>query len=351
MTRRSVLGAAGASAAVGLAAGSASAAGRRPAEVIAARRKFFGAANVSATGAVRRDRVILSWFGVTNFAMAIGGRVVLLDAWVPRGPYSGVVPTSPEELGALRPSHIFIGHGHFDHAADAAAIAVASDAIVVGTATHCAQIAGQATQRVRTRALPIAAEGDRANLTLGRRIRVNVIAHPHSAVKAPTGEHPPLFPVPDLTPILTHPPTLEDLLGFVGHQSDQEGASLLYRFRIGDFSLVWNDSCGPVRDSPKVLKRLKGLRRPTVQVGAVQGFGQYTNGLRDPLDYIRAIRPHLFVPSHHDNWAPPLSSPAAGYERPLRDGLAGIPAAVRPKLRFMTDPVDYIRPKRLTFKL
>ena len=51
--------------------------------MVKARQRFFGAANVDArTGAVRPDRVIFSWYGVTNFALAIRGHVVLLDAWV-----------------------------------------------------------------------------------------------------------------------------------------------------------------------------------------------------------------------------------------------------------------------------
>jgi len=39
------------------------------ADEVAARLRFFGPDNVNpATGEVRRDRLILSWFGVTNFA-------------------------------------------------------------------------------------------------------------------------------------------------------------------------------------------------------------------------------------------------------------------------------------------
>ena len=52
--------------------------------------------------------------------MAMRGQVFLLDAWVPRGTHSGYVATSPAELAALKPRATFIGHGHFDHAADAA---------------------------------------------------------------------------------------------------------------------------------------------------------------------------------------------------------------------------------------
>jgi hypothetical protein len=291
----------------------------------------------------------MSWFGVTNFALAIDGHVVLLDAWVPRGAYSNVVPTSPEELAALKPSHIFIGHAHFDHAADAGQIAAASGAIVVGTAAHCAQISKDAPGPIRTMNLGLTTKGSQANLTLGRRVGIMVMEHVHSEAKAPSGAYPPLLLPPDLTPVLTNPPTATDLLSLASHQADQEGGTLLYRFQVGTFSLLWNDSSGPIRDFPVVLDKLRRLPRSTVQVGAIQGFGQYTNGLRDPLDYIRAVRPHIFVPSHHDNWTPPLSAPAAGYEKPLRDGIAKIPAPMRPKLRFIADPIDYVRPSRLTF--
>ncbi|HVL91414.1 MAG TPA: MBL fold metallo-hydrolase, partial [Actinomycetota bacterium] len=112
--------------------------------IVAARRAVFGAANVADDGRVRGDRVILSWFGVTNFAAAIGGHVVLLDAWVPRGEYSGYVPASPETLAAIKPEYIFAGHSHFDHLADAAEIAVASGAKLVGTPEHCDQVRRQA---------------------------------------------------------------------------------------------------------------------------------------------------------------------------------------------------------------
>ena len=43
-----------------------------------------------------------------------------------------------DELAALSPEAIFIGHAHFDHAADATPIALASGATLVGTAEQCA---------------------------------------------------------------------------------------------------------------------------------------------------------------------------------------------------------------------
>ena len=55
-----------------------------------ARQQFFGLDNVDpTTGAVRRDRVIMSWAGVATFAASFKGHVVLLDDWIPRAPTAG----------------------------------------------------------------------------------------------------------------------------------------------------------------------------------------------------------------------------------------------------------------------
>ena len=352
-TRRGVLATGAAALGAGLASRSAAAA-VLPRAPVAARRKHFGADNVDRDGNVRADRLILSWFGVTNFAMALGGRVVLLDAWVPRGEYSGVVPTDPEELAALRPSHLFIGHAHWDHAADAAAILDASRARLVGTPEHVAQISEQATTEVRATSMgtAAAATGELATTSVGP-IAVTSLKHPHSAVKLPDGDYPPLLPVPDLTPILTHPPTLEDTLHELLHVGDAEGGCLLYRFRLGGFRMTWNDTCGPIREESAAAVRswLRAQPRTDVHVGAIQGFGQFTNGLRDPLDYVADVRPRVFVPCHHDNWAPPVTAPAHTYEEPLRDGLARLPEHQRPRVRMLRDPADYVRPDRLTFAL
>src|SRR5262245_10621571 len=72
---------------------------------IVARQRFFGLDNVDPdSGAVRKDRVIISWFGMASFAAAMDGHVVLLDAWVNRLAGSmRYVGTTPEEVAALRP--------------------------------------------------------------------------------------------------------------------------------------------------------------------------------------------------------------------------------------------------------
>lgn len=324
------------------------------AEVAATRARFFGAENVDPqTGAVRRDRLIFSWFGVTNFAVAIRGHVVLFDAWVPRGAHSGYVPTDPAELAALDPELILLGHAHFDHAADAVPIATAGSATIVGTAEHCASM------RERRPAMPPpcheaipadAPPGTAAEVELIPGVQMLALEHLHSAVTGPNGYHLPVAPLPSTT-VAEHPPTHDDMVALFGSLGDAEGGAVLYRFEVGGLSFVWHDSAGPLADeAPELLDVLRGLRPVDLQVGAIQGFNQLSDGMRDPRNYIEALSPATFVPAHHDDWAAGITTKGAAYEAPLAAELEKMPAAERPDVRFIRDPEDYVDPTRLTFE-
>ncbi|MGW0249076.1 MBL fold metallo-hydrolase [Nocardia goodfellowii] len=324
---------------------------------VGARQRFFGVENVDPeTGAVRSDRVVLSWVGCATYAVAFAGSVLLLDAWVPRLTSSGYSPATPQDLADLRPEAIFIGHGHFDHAADAGRIAQACGAVVHGTAEHCAAIRAQVPDPAfATVALGDAstAIGQRHDCTVGA-VAVTAIRHLHSGPTAPDRDDPasPFVPAPELCALVRHPPALEGVLHNLPRLLDAENGVLLYQFRVPGFCLVWHDSAGPlIEKAPQVLEVLAGLPATDLHVGTIQGFNQFTNGLRDPRTYIEALRPSLFVPTHHDNWLPGLTSSAATYDPPLRAELARLPSGSRPELRSLHDPADYLNPARLTFQL
>ena len=323
--------------------------------MLAARQRHFGLSNVDEdTGEVNPRKIILSWFGVSGFAMAFRGTVVLLDAWVPRGMISGYVPTSPGELARLRPEAIFIGHGHFDHAGDAAEIAAACGAVVVGTEQQCEQIQGQARhgQNVRTRPVGDAADapGTRNDVNIAG-IDLSVMAHIHSAPKRPDREDPakPLVTLPGARSLIRFRPSMKDVRHLCSHLRDPAGGTLLYQFRGGDTSITWHDSSGPIpENAPELADDLRTLPDTTVEIGAVQGFNQYANGLRDPRLYMEALRPRVFVPTHHDNWLPTITTRGSAYRRPLTREIENLgPDA--PRLRFLSDPEDYVKPERLTF--
>jgi glyoxylase-like metal-dependent hydrolase (beta-lactamase superfamily II) len=97
--------------------------------VVAARQKFFGAENVNpATAGVEKDTVIFSWVTNSTLAVSLRGRIVLLDSYInrlelPPAPGTPDLRRSPidvQDLVDLRPEAIFLGHGHGDHADNAA---------------------------------------------------------------------------------------------------------------------------------------------------------------------------------------------------------------------------------------
>lgn len=142
------------------------------------------------------------------------------------------------------------------------------------------------------------------------------------------------------------------MIDLFGHLPDAEGGSLLYRFRVGRFTVVWHDSSGPLVDeAPDVLDVLRGLRPVDIQVGAIQGFNQVTNGMRDPRTYIEALSPRIFVPAHHDDWAAGITTRGDKYREPLNAELERLPANSRPHVRFISDPADYVRPRVLRFRV
>lgn len=333
-----------------------------PAETIAARKHFFGAENVAPDGSVARGRVVLSWFSVSSFAVIFDGQVVLFDSYIHKGEDApGYVPTTAEELVALRPAAVFLGHGHFDHAKNTGVIAARTGALVVGTPEHCDQAREEAASELGGAAAVRCVEavsrgsspGTEVNriAPLGPGVGVTVFKHVHSAAEPPDGEdHESALdgpPPADPGSILLHPPGPSVIGGL--NPAGEEGGTLFYRFELGQFSLAWHDSSGPLREeAPQLLELLRGQPPTDVEVGAVLGFNEPTNGVRDPVDYIAALKPKLFVPEHHDF----VSEYGSGrnFEGAVRRELAKRGPVVT-EFRWINDPFDYLRPSVLTFDL
>jgi L-ascorbate metabolism protein UlaG (beta-lactamase superfamily) len=117
------------------------------AALIAARQKIFGLENVDGrNGTVREDRVVFSWLTNATFAAAVKGHVVLLDTFVTRLEVApGRTPFVIQDLVDLKPEYIFIGHGHFDHADNAAFIAQQTGAVIFASPETCDNMAIDAT--------------------------------------------------------------------------------------------------------------------------------------------------------------------------------------------------------------
>ena len=331
-----------------------------PAETVAARQHFFGAENVGPDGAVRRDRVILSWFSVASLAAAFDGHVVLLDSYIHKEEdLPNYVPTTTDELVALRPEALFVGHGHFDHAGTGGEIIARTGAFLVGTPEHCDQAKSQAAaytgQAVDVRCVDAVTRGSEPGAEvnelrpLGGGIEVTALKHIHSATEAPDGENHETTlgnaPLADPRLVLLHPPG-PSVLGNLSTEGD-EGSSILYQFRLGSFSLIWNDTAGPLRErGPHLLDLLTKLQATDVEVGAVLGFNDPTNGLRDIVDYVERLKPQVFYPVHHDFVA---EYGASQRMKGIMEREMARRGELPTELRWLYDPQDYLRPGLMTF--
>ncbi|HEU0023760.1 MAG TPA: hypothetical protein VFQ12_03975 [Thermoleophilaceae bacterium] len=303
-----------------------------PAATVKARKAFFGAANVDRRGGVQRDRVILSWFGVSSLAASFGGHVALLDTYInqidardctgPQRPTpKDYVPTSYPQLVALRPEAIFIGHEHFDHQCRSGELLLRTGARLVGLPRQCQLARRQAREYARrsvrihcarTLAADSAFGARREIRPLGRDVPVTVVRNLHSG---PASQPP----------------------------NNSGGAeSLLYRFRVGRFSLVWNDTNGPLRENaPRLLRVLRALPATDVQFGASLGLNLGEHGYRDAIDYSKALRAKDYYAIHQDFGSTDGSS--RGQLPRIRREFAARPG-LRTRLHWLQDPGDYVEP-------
>jgi hypothetical protein len=75
------------------------------------------------------DTLTVRWFGTTNFEVQYRDTTVLLDNFYDRGPRTSAIGFAADEV--VRADYILIGHPHYDHIADTAFVAGATNARVL----------------------------------------------------------------------------------------------------------------------------------------------------------------------------------------------------------------------------
>src|SRR5579864_5770892 len=106
---------------------------------------------VATGGAAPRDAHTLAvrWAGFSNFELAYNGKVILLDAYFDRG--SNYPPLGFAAADVKRADFILIGHGHFDHMADAASVGIRTGATVIGAPLTADKLASQQVPAAQVR--------------------------------------------------------------------------------------------------------------------------------------------------------------------------------------------------------
>jgi L-ascorbate metabolism protein UlaG (beta-lactamase superfamily) len=242
--------------------------------------------------------IVLRWLGTANYELAYRDQVVLLDAFFDRGPRN-----RPIGLTAGMITHadlILVGHAHWDHIADAGAIAERTRALVVGaaSATKVVLAAGLSVDQTRT----VTGRGGEILRFKGFTVEP-VLAH-HSilqpTVLAKFGE---ALSAADGGP---SPGEAAAEAAIESRGSDDptigsEGTlAYLLTFDTG-FRLIWLDSAGPITAEERSLMGRIGLT--DVAIVAYQGQYLAEHQVTTTLPLVKLFRPRLYLPAHHDKLA------------------------------------------------
>jgi hypothetical protein len=391
--------------AAALAAATGSVCAQESADTIAARQLIFGREHVDPTGALPDDKVIFSWLSASAFGAAVEGRVIMLDSYATRLEVEpGRTPFVIADLVALNPEAILIGHGHGDHADNAAYIAAKTGATIYATEETCGVMqtdfdrmaADPLIQEHPERAFPAGASVScvpvtSAGSTPGTEVLnlpvlepqacVTAFRHLHSVSVDPDPSFPPtpveiivderdeyLFPAgTDLWPNPRQIPhdEVEPVEGQFNTQTTPSapgGAeSVFYSFILRDgtnFSFVWHNTAGALKegkgngwdgtpeDGQRIIGLLDALRPVDVQLGTAATGNFTNNGLRDLIMYQDAMEPGIFIPNHITTGSQARegssASVYAGYLKQL--DLMQMPVEERPQIRWLVDPMDYLKP-------
>lgn len=375
-------------AALSLLAFSASAHHSVPADLVPARNLIFGQENVDQkTGEVDREKVIFSWLTNATLAASIKGHVVLLDTFVHRPEVvPGRTPFVVEDLASLRPEAAFLGHGHGDHADNAAWLGAKLGIPIFASAETCADLKTlDMPSLISSGALPAGATLDCRDVTsLGSHpgaetVKLNVLEpvasitafrHFHSGTAyAETGF--PITPVKNIAdprdPDMYPPgvPHSFKTLGRIGGP-----ISIYYQFVVrGDhsFTFVWHNTTGDLNHgctidhgppacwddmfpaehiSANVRNAIASLSETDVEFGSFVSLGFATTGMRDPIQNSALLKPKVYIPIHQTNAALPTSSLyfKVAYQAQLEQMVPRLTPEQRPEYRWMVDPDDYLKP-------
>lgn len=239
----------------------------------------------------------IRWLGTTNFELAYGGQVFLLDAYYDRGPRNRPIGFGPKDV--KRASAIFVGHAHFDHMSDAASVGTQTGAQVIGAPT------------VTETAISLGLPASQAATVRGG----EVLKYKGLTVEAILARHSTLAPevLDAFRKAITAAagaPTSEEAAaeaailkrGTFDPKVITEG-TIAYLFTFdGGFRLIFRNSAGPITDAERAVVKRIGGRTDVAIVGYI---GQYVaqRQLAATLPIVQLYNPRLYLPAHHDEIA------------------------------------------------
>ena len=217
----------------------------------------------------------LRWLGHGCWSVETQGQTIIVD------PFLNDSPTAPVKADAVKADFVLVSHGHFDHVADAAAVANRSGATVVANFEICEWLTKQGVKSTQPMNL-----GGGIDLPFGR-VKMT-IAH-HSSV------------LPD------------------GTNGGNPGGFLL---TLGDKKVYFACDTGLFYDMK--LIGAAGLDLAVLPIG-----DRFTMGPLDAIEAVKLLQPKRVAPSHYDTW-PPIAQDAKAWAAMVKAETKAEPIIVSP---------------------
>lgn len=354
--------------------------------VVKARSFFFGAENVNAKGEVDNSKVIFSWLTNATLAASVKGHIVMLDTFIHRAEtVPGRTPFVVEDLISLKPEAIFLGHGHGDHADNAAWLSAKLSIPIFASAETCIDLQADAqkffaqgainTNKVECHDVTSFGSEPGAEVVnipaLEPVASITAFRHLHSGTSSPETSFPitPVQNIADARDAQLYPPGIPHSFTTGGRVGGP--VSIWYSFVVhgqNNFTFSWHNTTGDLvngctldrgftvatginncwgpRVAAQVKSRIEALPTTDLEFGSFVSLGFAVNGMRDPIQNSAALQPKIWIPIHQTNAALPTSAPEfeIAYQRQLDQMVPALTPAQRPEARWMIDPIDYVKP-------
>jgi len=252
---------------------------------------------VSTGGPAPRDTQTLAvrWTGFSNFELAIGGKIILLDAYFDRG--GNYPPLGFAAADVKKADVILIGHGHFDHMSDAASVGLRTGATIVAAPVTVEKLKTQNVPEKQIRQVTgkggetLSFDGFTVEPILGRHGEPD--RHITEVMEGALNS---------LTPKLSEAQATEEKAiqdrGTFDRRVIGEGTIAYLITFVNGFRIMYRDSGGRVTEQETAaMQRLPGVDLALVAISA-----DYLNPLteKQALEHMRLYKPDVFMPAHHD---------------------------------------------------
>ena len=263
------------------------------------------------------DVAVLRWLGTSNYELAYHGKIVLMDTFYDRPARTASLGFGVDQV--RKADVILIGHAHFDHISDVAAVASQTGAPVVGSAITTTEAIELGVPKAQT----ITVAGNESLRYGDIAIRPTHIVH--STIE--DGLIPALdalykVDAPRLTPEQQAQSAAVQARGSRDPRVVPEG-TMGFTFTLSNgFKIVWFDSVG----DPNAEERQLASELAPVDVAIFPWTPHPISEtqLAYTFKHLQLFKPRLYLPDHHDSiWGVWLDNGLAPLFMKIRDDLPG----------------------------